>query len=361
MSSNTNIGSSSFESARNDTGGARERSGAQARWSPAPGASRHRTTRDRGHYGRSVERSPGEDQTWAEVLGWVSMGLGLTALLVPGPLGRATGLEGRTTLLRLVGMRELASGVGLLTQRRKAPWLWARVGGDLLDLLLLATAGAPGIAARRRALGSAAAVAAIGAADVMAALRVQDMQASSAPELYVEECIAVNSSPADCYAFWRDLENVRRFTRNLQQVTALDERRSLWVMRGPGGTTLEWESELTMDNPGKRLAWRTTQDADFTHAGSVDFSAAPGNRGTFVRVSMHYTSPGGILGTRIGQLLGRDPRGDVRETLRQFKRLIETGELPTTEGQSSGRRSLLGRLTPEGRRSRTSQNQESQS
>ena len=68
----------------------------------------------------------------AECLGWLSVGLGLAALFAPRKMGEITGLDGRHGLVRLVGARELASGVGLLTQTRKTPWLWSRVIGDAI-------------------------------------------------------------------------------------------------------------------------------------------------------------------------------------------------------------------------------------
>jgi hypothetical protein len=59
----------------------------------------------------------------------------------------------------------------------------------------------------------------------------------------------------------------------------------------------------------------------------------------------------GRAGVGVAKLLGHDPNAESRENLRRFKQLIETGEIPTTRGQSSGRRSSLGRLTREGRKS----------
>jgi hypothetical protein len=38
-------------------------------------------------------------------------------------------------------------------------------------------------------------------------------------------------------------------------------------------------------------------------------------------------------------MLGREPELQVREDLRRFKALMETGEIPTVVGQPSGRRS----------------------
>ena len=82
-------------------------------------------------------------------------------------------------LLRLFGLREIAAGVGLLSQDRLAPWLWARVAGDALDLAVLgsAFAGAPG---RRANVGFATgAVAGVTALDVLAGRRLSQASAAA--------------------------------------------------------------------------------------------------------------------------------------------------------------------------------------
>jgi hypothetical protein len=76
----------------------------------------------------------------ARGLGWFSIGLGLTEVLAARSLGKLLGMETRTGLLRVFGLREIATGVGILSQHRPAPWLWARVGGDVLDLVALGSA-----------------------------------------------------------------------------------------------------------------------------------------------------------------------------------------------------------------------------
>ena len=75
----------------------------------------------------------------AQGLGWFSIGLGVAELAAPGALARFLGMEERTDLIRIYGMREIATGIGLLLQDDPAPWLWGRVGGDALDLATLAT------------------------------------------------------------------------------------------------------------------------------------------------------------------------------------------------------------------------------
>jgi uncharacterized membrane protein len=168
-------------------------------------------------------------------------------------------------------------------------------------------------------------------------------------EAYVEESVAINRSPAECYAFWRDLTNVPRFSPTIQSVTALDERRYRWTARGPMGMRSEWTTEFTVEQPGEKVAWHTVDKGAFSHAGVVHFEKAPGGRGTLLRVSMHYRVPGGRTATTLAKLVGHDPQSELREDLRRFRQLLETGEIATTAGQPSGRRSFIARMTREGR------------
>jgi len=281
----------------------------------------------------------------AQTLGWLSVGLGLTALLAPRPLGALTALRERTPLLRLVGGRELASGVGLLTQRRQIPWLWSRVAGDAMDLALILSACGRRNPARTRSWVTAGVVAAIAAADVTASVRETSTPGRSpyAGEATLSEVLVVNKTPQECYEFWRKQENLGRFMRSVESITPLDERRARWRMRGPLRTKLEWTSEITADAPGSHVGWRTVDGADVEHAGVVRFHAATGGRGTLVRVAMRYRPPLGIAGDLFARLLGKYPRFEIREDLRRFKQLMETGEVPTTSGQPSGPRSAFGR------------------
>ncbi len=82
----------------------------------------------------------------ASGLGWFSIGLGLVELLAPQVLTRRLGQEGHEPILRLYGAREIANGIGLLTSRDRAPWLWGRLGGDALDVATLLAVRRPGSA-----------------------------------------------------------------------------------------------------------------------------------------------------------------------------------------------------------------------
>jgi hypothetical protein len=71
--------------------------------------------------------------------GWVSLGIGLTELTFPKGLCRVLGVSKRHAgLVRVIGLRKIARGLGLLLQPHRREWAWARVAGDAIDLTLLA-------------------------------------------------------------------------------------------------------------------------------------------------------------------------------------------------------------------------------
>jgi uncharacterized membrane protein len=285
-------------------------------------------------------------------LGWLSIGLGAAALLAPRPLATLTGLSAHSGLLPFVGLRELASGFGLLTQADSTPWLWSRVVGDMMDLAVISSALQPSNAYRSRALGTAGVVAAIAAVDVAAAIVSSSRRGSVVAAGPFSASLIVNKTPQECYDFWRDVSNLPRFSSALDSVAQIDEQHARWMLRGALSSGVTLTVKTTTDEAGKRIAWHSVGRSDLAHAGVVRFEAAPGNRGTLVGASLWYRPPGGKAGLRIGKLVGADPRSRLREDLRRFKQLIETGEVATTRGQPSGRRSFFGRRIPEGRLSR---------
>jgi uncharacterized membrane protein len=157
------------------------------------------------------------------------------------------------------------------------------------------------------------------------------------PGIRVERSTTVNGSPDQLYAFWRDSENFPRFKDYLESVRTLEGNRSHWVARGPIDMRVEWDAELTTDQPGEQIAWRSLPGSAVDTEGSVRFTPAPGGRGTEVKVQLRYDPPGGKAGATVAALFGRSAAQEIQEDLRRFKRFFETGEIPTTRGQSSGR------------------------
>jgi uncharacterized membrane protein len=153
--------------------------------------------------------------------------------------------------------------------------------------------------------------------------------------VHVEECITVQKSREELFAFWRRFENLPRIMPHLISVKELDGNRSHWVAQGLTGP-IEWDAEVINEQLNEMVAWKSCEGAEVATAGSVHFESAPGNRGTEVRVVMDYIPPAGKVGAGIAWLAGRDPESQIREDLRTLKRVMETGAAPTTEGQPRG-------------------------
>ena len=153
----------------------------------------------------------------------------------------------------------------------------------------------------------------------------------------VEEAVTINSPPEELFRFWRQLENLPRFMQHLRSVTVGDGNRSHWVADAPLGRTIEWDAEIHNERENELIAWRSLEGSQVETAGSVHFTPAPGGRGTEVRVNLKYNPPAGPIGIALAKILGADAAQQIREDLRRLKQFFETGEVPTTQGQPSGR------------------------
>lgn len=264
---------------------------------------------------------------WSKALGWFSVGLGLAEVAAPGQVARLIGVEDRRLLLRSLGVREIVSGVGLLTQRRPTGWMWSRVAGDVMDLALLGAAfRAPRGGQRHRVAWAAAAVAGVTLADLMVSQRLAQATADHGL-VRVARSVTINRRAEDLYLVWRRFENLPPMLPHLVSVEALNETRSHWVVRGPAGASVEWDAEIVEDRPNETIAWRALPGADIRHAGSVRFQPAPGGRGTEVTVAFEYAPPAGILGSGVAMLFRAEPAQQVYDGLRAFKQIMETGEI----------------------------------
>lgn len=162
--------------------------------------------------------------------------------------------------------------------------------------------------------------------------------------IHVLKSVTIMKPVAEVYAFWRNFENLPRIMTHLESVTVTDQRHSHWVARGPANTRVEWDAEILEDRENEFLVWRSAAGADVENRGSVQFTSALNGQATELIVAIDYAPPAGRLGAAFAKLFGEEPEQQVREDLRHFKALLETGEIPTIEGQSSGRRSAFVRM-----------------
>jgi len=145
--------------------------------------------------------------------------------------------------------------------------------------------------------------------------------------VHVRESIRVERPRDEVYRFWRRLENLPRFMEHLELVTVEGGGRSRWVAQGPAGTRVAWTAEIINEVENRVIAWRSLPGSDVVTAGSVNFSTVRHGSTTQVSVHLQYAAPAGRAGAYLAMMLGREPSQMIREDLRRFKQLIETGEV----------------------------------
>jgi uncharacterized membrane protein len=318
--------------------------GADASVAPrrATGTALGKAARPRPEVTEPYQRLADEDrgtggESLADFLGYFSIGLGLAEVLAPQLVARLVGIkhpnERNRTLLRLMGLREISSGVAILSNQQPKKAVMSRVAGDAIDLALLGATFANSENDRGRTLFATANVLAVTALDVMAskALAMQpetdQHQTMERGIIRTKRSVTVNRPVEEVYEFWRNFENLPQFMRHLESVTVASEKISHWVAKAPADKSIEWDAELTEDRPNELIAWRSLPGSSVYNAGEVQFARAPGNRGTELRVTIEYDPPFGKLGSKIAMLWREEPGQQVADDLRHFKQVMETGEI----------------------------------
>ncbi len=138
--------------------------------------------------------------------------------------------------------------------------------------------------------------------------------------------VTINRPREELYAFFRDFANLPKFMDNIERVDVRDADHSHWVVKAPGGRTVEWDSTITEEAVPDHYAWTST--GDVPNSGRIDFRDA-GARGTVVTASIAYDPPAGAVGKLVAKLFQREPSIQNRRDLRRFKQLMETGEIAT--------------------------------
>lgn len=279
----------------------------------------------------------------ARGLGWFSIGLGLAQIAAPRAVARLIGVsendETKNTMFAL-GLREITSGIGILSRPQASAWVWSRVGGDLMDLALLGKAMSSEDNDRGRLAAATAAVLGVTVVDFITGRDlsregVREGDGTERPRggprpgrgVHVTEAITVNRPVPEVYDFWHNFENLPRFMEHLESVQVTGEGRSHWKAKAPAGASVEWDAETVEDRPNQLISWRALPDSTVPNSGSVRFREAPGNRGTEIIVDLQYQPPGGKLASLIAKLFGEEPGQQVKSDLRRFKQVMEVGEV----------------------------------
>jgi uncharacterized membrane protein len=142
----------------------------------------------------------------------------------------------------------------------------------------------------------------------------------------VLESVTINRSLEELYRFWRNLENLPQFMRHLASVERITDTISHWRSKGPAGVRVEWDAEIYNEVPNKLIAWRSLEGSDVVSAGSINFDRAGAGQPTRVTVHLQYSPPLGKVGAAVARLFGPDAETEIRQDLRRFKQMVETGQ-----------------------------------
>jgi uncharacterized membrane protein len=143
----------------------------------------------------------------------------------------------------------------------------------------------------------------------------------------VHKTINVQAPVDQVFRLLAAYENFPAFMRNVREVRPLQDGRSHWIVAGPAGASVEWNSITTVCRPNETLAWRTEPNSAVQHAGVIRLRPhAEGE--TQVEIQMSYNPPAGALGHVVAKLFGADPKTELDEDLVRMKSFLETGKPP---------------------------------
>jgi uncharacterized membrane protein len=254
--------------------------------------------------------------TLAMGLGWFSIALGVAELAAPHSVARFVGVaptEKTIATLRSFGAREVGTGLAILAQPDRPAWLWSRVAGDAVDLATLGTAMNSSTTDQRRAVMAAAAVLGVTVLDIICARQLSDSGARS----FDDEGYGNRYAAEGRLMSQRD--NRVRVSESITINQSLDRVEQRW-------------SDTDSLPEALRFCRRSSDGGD--ERAIIEMRHAPGGRGTEVRVEMEYTPRGGALGAALARIVGGDPTGRIRQDLKRFKQIVETGEIVLSDGPS---------------------------
>lgn len=197
---------------------------------------------------------------------------------------------------------------------------------------------------RRHGLGKAIAVmsgvllirrAATAHSTVYEWLGVSSAELGQGAGINIEQAITINRPLHEVYEFMRDLTNLPIVFTHLTSVTVGPGDLSHWRLKAvPGGRALEWDVRILNDSRDEYISWTSVDGSSIQQSGSMHFHAA--DKGTEVLVKLRYRPPGGAYGFGLAKLLNGVTAVQVGQDLRRLKALLETGSIPTTDGQPMG-------------------------
>ena len=166
--------------------------------------------------------------------------------------------------------------------------------------------------------------------------RLLNTKASRSAE--VQASLTIDRPIDEVWDQWRELERLPQFMSHIERVEPLGNGLWRWYARMPRThREFYWDARIIEEVPHERLVWRSVEGSEVHNQGVVEFRKGPHGGQTEVVAKIEYRAPAGKLGAKVLDFLHAIPKQVVKEDIRNFKHVVETGEVPTIEGQPSGR------------------------
>lgn len=230
-------------------------------------------------------------------------------------------------LARLIGLAEIAVGVGLATRSEKRPWLLARAGLDAMEGLDRTVGGGGMISIGRRAASVAIDVF---AANTLAPAQ-QATQARREQPDSISRTVTIGKGAEELHHLASQPGVVAQCWSPIAKVEEIDDRRARWTIHG-----LSFETETTGERQGEQIDWRA-DGMGVSIEGALLFKPAPKNRGTEVTLRMSLPRGWRRLGGAALQALRMAPSAMLFTALSRFKAIAEVGAPPRLHPLSSAR------------------------
>jgi uncharacterized membrane protein len=145
--------------------------------------------------------------------------------------------------------------------------------------------------------------------------------------IIVAKSLRVSAPVENVFQVLANYTNFPQFMRNVREVTQGQDGRSHWVVAGPAGVPVEWDSITTRYEPNRVISWCSLPGSTVDHAGTIRLEPSD-DGGTLIEVKMSYAPPAGALGHAVAELFGADPKTEMDEDLARLKTYLETGTPP---------------------------------
>jgi uncharacterized membrane protein len=141
----------------------------------------------------------------------------------------------------------------------------------------------------------------------------------------VEKSVRVGVPIERAYNAWRSFENFPHFMDSVEDIRVKDPAGKLshWRLKKVLGMNIEYDAELSEDDPNRSIGWRSVGDGSIGTSGNVTFTETD-NGETLVHVILQwFDPPAGPIGEAMSHML-QNPASMLEDDLRRFKRWVES-------------------------------------